>query len=95
MPTLNPYRSQVEATTTPTTLVAARKLRTSVSIYNHTTATDLYIAIGAGGSSTDFTVLLKPEGLYEVQLPYGGVITGVFTADVVGEYAMITETAVA
>lgn len=54
--------------------------RTGVSVYNDSTA-DLYLKLGTGASTTDFTVKIPAGGLYET--PYGlfGVtITGVWSS---------------
>jgi hypothetical protein len=81
--------SRVAASTSAVTLAAVSGptyaslgARTGVSIYNDSAA-DLYVKLGTGASTTDFTVKIPPDGLYET--PYGlfgTTITGVWTSAV-------------
>lgn len=81
--------TRVAATVVTTTLVGATGPvyltvgnRMGVAVYNDSTA-DLYLKIGTGATTTDFTVKVPPDGYYET--PYGiagKAITGVWSAAV-------------
>lgn len=64
------------AATTTTTLLAANSNRLGATIYNNTTGT-LYVAYGAGATTTNYSVALDGNGAYlEVPFNYTGIITG-------------------
>ena len=71
-------------------LLAASTTRLGLYIFNDSTAT-LYVKFGTTASSTDFTLLLRPNGLYSMEnLIYRGRIDGIWSSDAAGN-ARITE----
>src|SRR3990167_232419 len=71
-------------------LAAAQVKRTNLAIYNASTQV-MYMKLGSGAKSTDFTLMMVGSGYYELPRPvYNGQITGVWpTAD---GFAMVSET---
>lgn len=71
-------------------LAAAQPKRVALSIYN-ASANPLYMKMGSGAKTTDFTLMMVGSGYYEMARPiYNGQFTGVWgTAD---GNALITET---
>lgn len=63
------------ASTEGTTLQAANNNRLALAVYNNSTL-DLYLKLGSGASSTSFTLIIAPNGYYEVPGHYTGVVTG-------------------
>lgn len=82
--------TQVSDSDSVQTLLVANTDRKSFSIFNNSTAI-LYVKLGSGASSTDFSFRIVPQGYYESGFfAYTGIITGVWSADSTGQ-AQITE----
>lgn len=74
-----------------TTLLAANLARKGAVIFNNITGGLLFIKLGAGASSTDFSVRLLPGSAFELPFPaYTGQITGVWSV-AGGGSAQVTE----
>lgn len=72
--------SNVAGSASNVTLVAANTARKGLIIFNDSTAT-LYVKFGATASTSSFTVLLRPNGLYEMTgVIYQGIVDGIFSA---------------
>jgi hypothetical protein len=73
--------SNVAASVTVVTLLAANSARDNATIYNDSTS-NLYVKLGSAASSTSFTVLMLPGAYYElpIQRMYTGIITGVWAS---------------
>lgn len=71
--------TSVAASATPVTLFAANALRAGGAVYNDS-ASALYLLLGAGASTTQFTYKLDPTGgYYELPSPiYRGIVSGVW-----------------
>lgn len=87
--------TSVNSAATSTTIIAANRNRSGVSISN-TDANILYLKLGGGpASATDFTVAIPGAtataiGYYEVPYGFTGAITGVWAVDGTGA-ALVTE----
>jgi hypothetical protein len=95
----NSVVARIKAATETKTLKSPRNERIGLSIYNDSTA-DLYVKLGAGASTSSFTVIVPAAGFYEVSVGdvdddgeptgcYSGIITGVWAS--VNGYALVTE----
>lgn len=82
--------STVAATTTSATLLAVNANRAGATIFNASSAT-LYLKLGAGASTSSFTIPMNSGGYLEVPYAYGGVITGVWASADPSGFAAITE----
>lgn len=81
-------RTPVASTVTPGDLIAARSCRKMLSVFNDSTST-LYLAVGSGGDSTDYTVKMVAQSYYEVPMPWNGTLSGAWLA--ANGFAYITE----
>lgn len=73
-------RGSITLSTTPVTFAFADSTRRAVSIYNDASSI-LYVALGSGASSTDFTTKLYQDEFYEVPETLAQLlITGVWAA---------------
>ena len=85
----NSVRTSVSATTSSIQLLAAQPLRILATITNNSNK-PLFLALGPGGSSSDFSVEIGPGGYYELPTVWRGVVTGAWKNGANGE-ARITE----
>ena len=70
-------------------LAVAQSKRTNLAIYNASTQV-LYMKLGSGAKSTDFTLMMVGSGYYELPRPvYNGQITGVWPT--ANGFAMVSE----
>ncbi len=81
--------TSVNDTAVSTTLLASNANRLGASVYNDSTVA-LYAKCGATASSTSFTVLIQPNGYWEVPYNYTGIIDGIWASDASGA-ARVTE----
>ena len=71
-------------------LAAAQSRRVSLSIYNNST-NPLFMKMGSGAKTTDFTLMMVGSGYYEIPQPiYNGQLTGVWAT--ANGTVLITET---
>jgi len=71
--------SNVAASATNVTVLAANANRKGATIYNDAaTAKDVFLKFGATASATSFTVKLKDKAYYEVPFGYTGIIDGIW-----------------
>lgn len=84
--------TSVGQTTGPTvTLLAANVDRKGAFIFNNISTGFLFIKLGSGASSSDFSVKLFPGSVFWLPFPvYTGLITGVWSSAGAGT-AQITE----
>lgn len=76
--------TSVSDSDTVQTLLAANTDRKGFSIFNDSTAI-LYVKLGTGASSTDFSFRITPQGYYESGvLAYRGIITGTWASNASG-----------
>lgn len=80
--------TSVASSATVVDILALNNGRKGATIFNDS-ATLLYLALGTGASTTNFTVRMPPDGYYEVPFEYLGVITGVWAS--VSGSARVTE----
>lgn len=72
--------SNVAGNAASVTLVAANTSRKGLILFNDSTAT-LYVKFGATASTSSFTFLLRPNGLYEMNgVIYQGIVDGIWSA---------------
>ncbi len=72
--------SNVASSAASVTLIAANSLRKGLIIFNDSTAS-LYVKFGATASTSSFTVLLRPNDIYEMNgLIYQGIIDGIWSS---------------
>lgn len=86
-----PNRAQVASVITTATILAANDSRIHVTVFNDSTAT-LYLAWGAGASTTNYTAKIPSQGMYELPampIVYVGVITGIWAS--ANGTALVTE----
>lgn len=69
----------VPASTSTVTLKAANASRNGVAVFNDSTS-DIYIKLGAGASTTSFTVKGGVSFYYETPFNYTGIITAVWSS---------------
>ena len=75
-----PNFSDVAASVTPVTLLAANALRKTACIYNDSNVS-LFVKFGTGVTTSNFTVRLDGHDYYEFPIPiYIDTITGVWSA---------------
>ena len=87
---LSSSTSQVPRTVATVSLASANLERKGWIIHNDSPGR-LYIKLGAGASSTDYSVKMHPRATYELPFPtYLGEITGVWASAGAG-FAAITE----
>jgi hypothetical protein len=72
-------RTSVAAAVVDTSILAANTNRLGATIYNDSTA-NLFLALGAAASTTDFTVKMVPDSYYEVPFNYTGAIRGIWAS---------------
>jgi len=65
--------SNVNASASSVTVLAANTLRLGATFYNDSTAIG-YLKLGATASTTSFTVKMQPDAYYEVPFGYYGII---------------------
>lgn len=87
--TATPVLSNVTASTSTVTLLAANAARLGATLYNDGTK-DLWVKFGAAASQTSFTVKMVKDAYYEVPYGYTGTLTGVWDTGVSGA-ARVTE----
>lgn len=80
--------SNVSASATNVTVLAANADRKGAMVFNDSTAI-LYLKLGTASSSTSFTVRIAGGGYYEVPFGYAGIITGTWTSAT--GFARVTE----
>lgn len=83
--------SSVSATTSTVTLLAANSDRLGATVHNDSNKA-LYLKLGSGASTSDFTVDVPRKGYYEVPYQYTGILTGVWASGASGN-ARVTEVA--
>lgn len=71
--------TRVATSTTVAPLRAANAARKGLTIYNESTAI-LYVKLGSGATSTDYTYALPASGYYEIPYGYTGIVTGVLAS---------------
>lgn len=83
--------TSVAASASSVTLLAANSARIGATVYNDSSARNLYLLLGTGPATTAlFTAILpKNGGYYEVPYGYTGVIVGIWNGT--GGFARITE----
>lgn len=79
----------VAATTTPFTILAANANRKGATFYNTSATAKLYVTLGSNVSLTLFTIIVDPNGYYEVPFNYVGLVSAVFDSATGG--ANVTE----
>jgi hypothetical protein len=90
--------TNVASSATNVTLLAANANRGAATIYNDSTSV-LYLKLGAGASSSSFTIMILPSDYYELPVVYIAGIPGVYQLQVDGVWvsangnARITELA--
>ena len=72
-------KTNVAASITSVTLLAANANRLGASIYNDSAA-ELLVSMGATASPTNFSVDMLPGAYFEVPASYTGVISGIWAA---------------
>jgi hypothetical protein len=83
--------ASVGQTVVSTTLLAANGARLGATVYNHVNAGNLFIKLGAGASTADFSVRLLPGSAFMLPFPaYTGQITGIWSVGGGGS-AQVTE----
>lgn len=83
--------SNVAASVTTVTVLAANAARLGAMVFNDSAAASLYLKMGASASTTSFTVLIAAGGYYELPQPvYTGNLTAVWSA--ANGTARVTET---
>ena len=77
--------SNVNDTNSSTTVLASNANRLGAMFFNDSTSS-LYLKLGATASTTSFTVLIAPQGYYELPGPriYTGIVDGIWSADASG-----------
>jgi hypothetical protein len=76
-------RTSVAASATVVTLHASNTARAGLMVKNDSVSATLYLALGSGATTTDYTVDLAPGEYYELSVPvYTGIVTGIWTAAV-------------
>ncbi len=76
------------AATASVAVLVANTARLGALVYNDAGGT-LYLALAAAASLTAYTTQVPPGGLFELPVPYTGIITGVWSA--AGGFARATE----
>lgn len=71
--------TEVSSSATTVTLQAANGSRRGLLVFNESTK-NLYVKLGAGATSTSFSVKLSARGYFEVPGNYTGIVTGVWDA---------------
>jgi hypothetical protein len=71
--------SNVNASASNVTLLAANTARLGATFYNDSTAI-LYLKLGATASATSFTVKMQADAYYEIPFGYYGIVDGISTA---------------
>jgi len=79
MPSTTANKTNVAASITSVTLLAANISRLGASIYNDSPA-ELLVSMGATASATSFSVDMLPGAYFEVPANYTGVISGIWAA---------------
>ena len=79
MKALTGTASNVNASATNVTILAANTARLGATVYNDSTVT-LYLKLGATASTTSFTVKLIGDAYYEVPFGYYGIIEGIWAS---------------
>lgn len=71
--------SSVNSVASNVLLVAERRGRCGVSVYNSSTAI-LYIKLGSAASTSDYSVAVAASGYYETPFGYTGSIYGIWAS---------------
>ena len=79
MPSTTANKTNVAASITSVTLLAANTNRLGASIYNDSPA-ELLVSMGATASAASFSVDMLPGAYFEVPANYTGVISGIWAA---------------
>lgn len=74
--------ASVAASTSQVTLLAANTNRKGATVFNDSASSDLKLSLGSTASATSFTIVVAPQGYYEVPFSYTGIITGIWAAAV-------------
>lgn len=74
--------ASVAASTSQVTLLAANTNRKGATVFNDSASSDLKLSLGSTASATSFTIVIAPQGYYEVPFSYTGIITGIWAAAV-------------
>lgn len=82
-------RTNVARTNATVTLLAANSARQGAIVHNNSGEL-LFVALGTGGTKTDFSILLTKDSFWEVPFDYTGIITGAWKTNGGGN-AQITE----
>jgi hypothetical protein len=88
-PLPNSVVTKVTASTSSILLSAPSKDRPWAAIYNNASSASLYLKLGENASNNSFTLIVSPQGYYEIPHKYTGPISGSWSA--VDGYAMVTE----
>jgi len=83
-----PTRTSVASAMATTTLLAANANRLGATVFNNSTA-NLYLALGAGAGTTNFTIKLAAGAYYPIPFGFTGIISGIW--DAVNGNALVTE----
>lgn len=77
--------SNVNDSATSVTVLASNANRLGATFFNDSTSS-LYLKFGATASATSFTVLIAPQGYYELPTPhlYTGIVDGIWSSDASG-----------
>lgn len=95
-PTSDPIVSQVNlnrvaSSLSAVQLVAANAGRLGLYVFNDATS-NLYLKLGAGASSSLFSVKLVPGAYYELPRPfYLGAVSGIWVTAIPGDGALVSE----
>jgi hypothetical protein len=81
-------KSNVPASAVAVTIAIPNNNRVGLTVFNDS-PDSMYISLGAGVSATDFTVLLLPNGFYEMEPDWTGQVDVVWTG--VTGFARVTE----
>lgn len=81
--------ANVAASITSVTLQAANQQRAAWRVFNDSETATLYIKLGATASLTSFSHALPPKGSWALDVPYAGVIDGIW--DIASGTARVTE----
>lgn len=79
VPAASSTTSSVAGSATTVTILAANGGRRGATVFNDSTAA-LYLKLGSGASTSDFTVNMAENGYFEVPFNYTGILTGVWAS---------------
>lgn len=81
--------SNVSASASSVTVLAANPLRCGASIHNDSVAV-LYLKMGSTASATSYTVKMEPGDHYELPIVIGGTQRAVYSGIITGIWASAT-----